>query len=148
LIRSSGSARFLLRDTSLPNPRGSWAGTPVVNGAGQSGQTLAVKGLTASSTQIARSGDWLQLGDGVSTPARLHMVILDANSDGSGDASLRIFPRLRESPADGAAIATVRAKGEFTFPLANDPNYQQNKPEWSVDSAMTYGIEFDAIEAI
>ena len=91
-----------LTDTSRPNPRGSVAGAPVVNGASQTGLTLAVRGFTAHAPLVLRSGDWIQvqaLDGGGNLRTRLYKNLLDVNADESGDATLNIFPRLRESPA-------------------------------------------------
>ena len=38
-------------------PAGSWAGTPVVDGANQVGTTLNIRGLTPSAAGIAKAGD-------------------------------------------------------------------------------------------
>lgn len=115
---------FLLGpDPEFATPRGSAAtvpGTPVVNGADQSGNTLSIAGLPADATGYLLAGDFIQLGSGAST--RLHMMMDDADSNGSGEADLLIWPNLRESPADGAAIVVSNAKGRFrlTTPVTED----------------------------
>jgi hypothetical protein len=70
---------------------------------------------------------------------RLHKLVSDVWSNGSGNATLDIWPRLRESPADFSGVKTSNCQG--TFRLASEP-------EWSVDSAKIYGIGFSAVEAI
>lgn len=72
--------------------------------------------------------------------ARLHKVLNDASSDGSGNVTLDIWPRLREATTDFARIYTVNPVG--TFRLA------QALREWTLDQALTYGIDFQAIEAL
>jgi hypothetical protein len=90
---------FLAGDRTRVNPRGLWGSmSPLVNGAAQSGRTLNVKGLTAGTALVARSGDYLQLGAGATT--RLHEILLDVDSDGSGNATLtsgRRCARLRST---------------------------------------------------
>jgi hypothetical protein len=116
---------LLLGDPKAASPRGAWAGTPLVNGANASGsKTLAVKGLTASTT--IKAGDYLQVGSGAST--RLYMVLTDAAADGSGLATLDIFPRLREALSDGAAITKTNCKGTFRLASNEDAG-------WSSDPA-------------
>jgi hypothetical protein len=130
---------FLIGDRTRVLPRGLWgAMTPLVNGAGQTGRTLNVKGLTASTSLVARSGDYLQLGAGATS--RLHEVLLDANSDASGNATLNIWPALRESPVDSSAIVVSGARGRF--------HLTSNLREISIDEAMQAQIKFSAEEEI
>jgi hypothetical protein len=102
---------FLLGDQRRETPRGVATGTPVVDGAGQTGGTLNTRGWTADVTGILKAGDYIQLGSFAS--ARLYMVLQDADSDGSGDATLTVWPNLRSATTDGAAITTSAAKGVF-----------------------------------
>lgn len=126
---------FLLGDTSMTQPRGAASGTPLVNGASQSGRQLVSDGWLPS-TQVLRSGDWIQIGTGVTQ--RLYMSLLDVTSDSSGNATIQIYPTLRESPADNAAIVTSTPQGVFCL--------ASNQRSYSVDSALKYGISFDAME--
>lgn len=129
---------FLIGNPNAYNPRGSWVGTPVVDGGGQSGDTLNIRGLTPSQTNIARAGDYIQLGTGSNT--RLHQVLNDTNSDGAGKASLLIAPNLRSSPSDGASLITTGARGRFRL--------SDNLQGISIDTESTYQISFRATEAL
>ena len=115
----------LVGDPNAAAPLGAATGTPLVDGASQSGGTLSTKGWSASVTGILKAGDYIQLGSGAAT--RLHQVIEDAMSDSGGLASLTLWPDLRESPADGAAIVTASPKGTFRV-AANDGG-------WTTDEA-------------
>ena len=128
---------FLL---AAPNAtaRGSAGGTPVVDGAGQSGLTLAVRGGPLSTTDWLKAGDWIQLGSGSST--RLHKVLVDADTDGSGETSLEIWPRLRSSPADGATLTVANCKGLFQL--------SSNAIEYEIGAGMVYGYAFAARERL
>lgn len=132
---------FYLGDTAFTAPRGVATGTPVVNGAGQSGYDLATRGWTASTANIMRAGDWLQVGTGIS--ARLYMVMIDAASDASGDATLTLWPKIRQSPsapADGASIVTSSPVGVFRLTAA---------APWQIDNRrLITGLTFSAIEAL
>lgn len=132
------SGTFLLGDPLGKTPRGIATGTPLVNGANQVGKSLTTDGWTASKTGILLAGDYIQLGSGLTQ--RIHKLVKDANSDGTGVAVFDIFPSLRESPADNAVITLASTAGVFRM-TSNDPG-------WTVDLAKTYGIGFTAVEAL
>lgn len=93
---------------ALPNyayrALGSLAGTPLVNGAGQTGGTLATKGWTASAVGVLKTGDMFQITNG--TKHQLVMVTADVNADGLTDASVPITPSLRISPTNSSVLVT------------------------------------------
>lgn len=122
---------FRLGDPSGASPRGTWAGTPLVNGASQTGETLAVDGFSGGAT--VKRGDYFQVGD------RLHKVLADATA-AAGAITLDIWPRLRESPADNAVVTTSNTTGLFRL--------ASNDIEADIDEALVFGIAFGAIEAI
>lgn len=104
---------FLLGDPLRAAPRGSVAGTPIVNGTNAAGsKTLAVKGFTPTQTDVLKAGDTFHVGS--STTQYLYEVVdADIDSDGSGNATVQIWPTLRVALSDGAAITTTNAQGVF-----------------------------------
>lgn len=60
--------------------------------------------------------------------------------DGDGNARIIIWPDLRSSPADNAAVRLENTVGVFR--LAN------NNTAWSINEVCTYGISFSAVEAV
>lgn len=117
------------------SPLGTGNGTPVVDGAGQQGsKTLVTRGWAALE-KVLLAGDYIQLG---STTARLHMVLQDVTADSSGDATIDIWPRVRDVLTDGAAITLNNPRG--TFRLASMPG-------WDLTEAQIYGISYRAMEA-
>lgn len=142
LLRLRGKfGTFLLGDPNADTPRGSAsasAGTPVVNGAGQTGNELAIDGLPASITGYLKAGDYIQLGSGSS--ARLYKVLEDVDSNASGEATLNLWPDLRSSPTDGAAVVVSNAKGVFRL--------NSNEIIWDTNNAGFYSISFSAVEAL
>lgn len=101
------SGRFTLWNMARPTPRGIATGTPVVSGAGQTGNTLTTSGWTPSTAGILRVGDFIGVG------GELKMLVADAASNGSGIATLTFEPPLRNSPANGSAIVTTRPTAIF-----------------------------------
>ena len=87
---------------------------PRVKGASQSGDELIIDGLSNSITNAFLAGDWIQLGSGATS--RLHMVVANASTNGSGETTLTIVPDLRESPADNAVVTYENCKGVFRSP--------------------------------
>lgn len=81
-------------------PQGS-PGAPVVDGAGQTGTALNVRGLNPG--YAVKEGFWLSIED-ASGQHYLHNVAAPVRADGSGDAALTITPELRTPFADGATI--------------------------------------------
>lgn len=130
-----GTFLYPLQDGA--EPLGTWdtVGGVLVDGAGQTGHTLNVKGLTPSQIGACRAADYINLGTGAGT--RLHMLVEDADSDGAGKATLSIWPAHRSSPAADAAVITQNCKGHFRLPK----NYG-----WDIDVNRHYLMEFGAME--
>lgn len=142
LLRLRGQyGTFLLGDPNGATPRGSAAttpGTPVVNGASQTGDELNIDGLPASVSGYLLAGDYIQLGTG--STATLHKVLEDVDSNASGEATLNLFPAVRTAPADNATVTVANAKGNFRL--------NANETAWDIDTATIYGVTFGAVEAI
>lgn len=132
---------FLMGDPIGATPRGSASstpGTPLVNGASQTGNILAIDGCPTSTVNYLRAGDYIQIGSASST--RLYKVLADVDTNSSGEASIDIWPSLRESPADNAAVTVSSCKGLFRL--------ASSETSWDIGAASFYGITFGAVEAI
>ncbi len=130
---------FLLGDPHGTTPRGSAAtapGTPLVDGASQTGDQLAIKGAPNGAVNYLKRGDWIQLGSASS--ARLYRVTQDATADGGGDATLEIWPDLRSAPGDGDSVTVSSTVGVFR--LTQGFTYR-------IDREHLYAQGFSAIEA-
>lgn len=119
---------------------GAQGGTPLVNGAGQTGSTLVTDGWS-NSTKVLNKGDIIYLGSLASGTAvqqvnpqnrqptgqyRYFVVTADVTSDGSGNASIPIYPAIvppvggvpqqfqtvNASPANNLAITVFGAAGK------------------------------------
>lgn len=137
-----GSYRsFLMEDPVANVAQGSASvtpGTPVVHGALQTGSTLTIRGGPASATNYLKAGDLIQLGSGATT--RMHKILQDASTDGSGNVTLEIWPSLRESPSDGATVVVDGAKCLMRM--------GSSELEWGVGLAQVYRIDFEAMEVL
>lgn len=131
---------FNMGDPARAVARGTARGTDTVtvNGAGQTGQDLNITSDQLSETGYLLAGDYIQIGSG--STATLHKVLVDADTDASGDATLTLWPSVRTAPTDGAAVVVQSAVGRWR--LAG------NETEWSVNEAMIYGLSFSAMEAV
>lgn len=110
---------FTMAIPGSETPRGVATGTPLVKGAGQTGRSLIVDGFTPGVTGILKAGDWVQLGSGSTT--RLYKVLSDVNSNGSGEVTLDLAPKIITAPADNATLVVTSAKGLFRLKSNSNP---------------------------
>jgi hypothetical protein len=129
---------FLIGDPKAAKPKGIAnvrPGTPVVNGANQTGYSLVTDGWPASVKGILQPGDCIQIG------YRMYKVNDMVSTDTGGNATLPIWPPVRDLPADGTAIITHNCKGLFRLAKSSG-----NKDSVNVGS---YGLSgFGIREAI
>ncbi len=138
-VRLRGQAgRFYGYDPDSRAPRGVATGTPLVNGGGQTGASLVTDGWTASVTGILKAGDYIAFDAG--TGRELHMVVADASSNESGQATLTLEPPIRVSPLDNAAL--ILSSASCVMMLAT-PDIA-----WDASETSVYGLAFEAVEAI
>mgnify|MGYP000901027402 CR=1 FL=1 len=117
---------FLLGDPDYATPQGTVSACTLSGTAGDETATVVMTGSLLA-------GDYIQLGNG--SAARLHQVLQDL----TGSGSLEIWPALR---GDYTAATVVYSAAKGVFRLSG------NTSQWSIDNASTYGISFDAVEAI
>lgn len=126
---------FYLGDPMGRLPQGVATGTPLVDGSGQTGTSLNTKGWTPSTAGILKAGDYVQIN------TSLYKVLIDAESDASGNATLELFPTLREAYSNNTALQTINAKGLFRLADSSFSAINVNK-------FGHYSQSFKAIEAI
>ena len=126
---------FWLYDTSRPEPMGVLGGSPVIDGDDQTGQSINTRGWSVSTQGVLKMGDPIQIGN------FYHKVLTDVDSDASGNATIDIFPKLRQVSEDDQPIITSTPKGLFTLNensvIIHDSRADRNKT-----------ISFSAVEAI
>lgn len=134
LVRLRGLAgRFTLHNFARPSPRGVATGTPLVKGAGQVGGQLITDGWTPNVAGILKAGDFIGVN------GELKMVVVDANSNGSGTATLLVEPPLRSSPSDNAVVTTRKPTTVFRL--------TENVMAWSTAAPVFTDVSF-AIEEV
>lgn len=119
---------FYLWNHARENPRGVATGTPLVDGASQTGKTLSTKGWTPGVTGILKAGDMIAVN------GELKQVKTDTNSDGSGLADITISPALRASPLDNAPITVTKALGTFRLASNEAPEVVYSGPNATIGS--------------
>ena len=122
---------FLLGDPDYATPQGTVSGSPTLTGnAGDETVSVVMTGTL-------KAGDYIQLGSG--SAAKLHQVLLDQD----GDGTIEIWPALRDTySAVKGNDAVIYNAPQGVFRLAN------NVTSWSINNASTYGISFEAVEAV
>jgi hypothetical protein len=109
-------------------------GTPLVNGAGQTGTTINVDGLPLSATNYLVEGDFIEFN------GEFKMVVAPVNTNGSGQAAIQFRPAIRNAPADNAPVIVQSAACAM---MLSEP-----KIEWNSDKIKVHTISLSAIEAI
>jgi len=96
------SGRIQLWDHAFASPRGNAGGNPVIDGAGQVGGQIAIRGCTPSSLFL-KTGDYCQMG------LQRVIVTADAIANATGRCTLQVEAPIRYAPANGSAIIVNKA---------------------------------------
>jgi hypothetical protein len=165
--------RFKISQNLPTHTVGAHGGTPLSNGATQSGASIITDGWTASVTGLLKEGDVItfagvydvnfenkkQLG----TTLKQFVVTADVNSDGSGNATIAISPSIVATGATQNVSNTIADNSAIVVMGTASTAYPQNlcfhknaiafstgpqeKPENKVVSSMTMdGISFRIIK--
>jgi hypothetical protein len=101
---------FRLADPYRSLPLGSNLGTPLVRVATVAGdEAVLTKGWTINQVDALKAGDFIEIG------TRLHMVLQDADADASGNATVNVWPPIRQVHAVNAPLITRNARGVFAL---------------------------------
>lgn len=126
---------FTFGDEHFKAPRGTGAGTPLVKGAGQVGFTLLTDGWANGQT-VLKAGDFLQIG------TALYRALQDVTSDGSGNATIEVFPRLK-AHADNSPLVLSSPVGLFRLSTISTVTQRGLR-----SGAALFPIQFDAVEVV
>ena len=114
---------------------GSPAGTPLVNGADQTGRSVVTDGWN-NAIVIFKAGDYLKFAN----HDKVYTVTADVTSSGAGAATIAIEPALITSPADDSAITYTSVP--FTVALTT------RVQEFSTGTTGLFEFEIDLEEVI
>lgn len=129
---------FTMGDPLGATAAGEAGGTPLVAGASQTGATLNVDGCTVSQTDWLKAGDYIQLGTGAD--ARLHMVTADVDTDGTGAATLTLWPDITTAPSDNDSVIVSDTVGAWRL--------ASSTIGWDANEASVYGLTFSAVSVV
>lgn len=119
--------------------RGAFGGSPVVDGAGQTGSSINLTGAFTGITDWIKAGDFLQIGN------NLYQATADADSDGSGDVTVNIQPQLRSSPSNGASVTVESPYGQFILISPVDPSNVPGSSENPIISTLQLSFVEDVL---
>lgn len=122
---------------TISTTRGSSGETPVIDGTVSVGSTSAsVDGLTASTSNILRSGDFIKFSD----HDKVYMVTADMSSDESGDATLEFHPSAVQAINDDATVSVASVPFKVSF--------QDDVREFGTNYTNLYSYEIALIEVV
>jgi hypothetical protein len=136
LLETGGS--LLLEDGNVLLSERESVQNLIVDGAGQTGQSINLRGAPSSVTDYLLAGDYVQFGAGAT--ATLHKVLLNASTDSDGKITVVLWPSPRSAPIDGALVPLFNTRGRFR--LAG------NQQSWTIANNLRYGVSFEAVEAV
>ena len=121
--------------TTIGTTRGETGESPVVDGAASVGaSSCSVDGLTVSTSNILRSGDFFKF----SGQNKIYMCTADLTSDGSGDATLSFAPKLATAVANNETI-TINSV-PFNVSFSSDIR------SYSTNATSYYSYEVELVE--
>lgn len=128
---------FQLSDASAWPVSDPMLGTPVVATSGLANlpmtTSLVTRGWTANKPHALKAGQQFQVG------YRLYMACEDVPTDSSGNATIPVWPSIRETPADGTGITLVKPTGLFRLSM------NRRGIQWSPRQLV--GLSFKCVEA-
>jgi len=130
---------FLMGDPDASSVRGTISNTIAVNGAHSVGAyDITIDGADTSESQLFKKGDYVQFNSGATS--KLHMIIADVASDGSGNATLTIEPPLSAALDNNATITYSSPKAVMRM--------TDNELTWSANHISLYGVSFSCEEVL
>lgn len=114
-----------------PTAQSSLTNTVLVNGAGQTGRSIATDGWP-NSTTVLYGGQYVTIAN------QLLQLTQNVTSNGSGQATLTFAQNVRAAPADNAPV-------EYKNPYAL--MYLVDDAQWSVEAGYVYNLSLNLRES-
>ena len=130
---------FTMGDPDAKAVQGTISNTVAVNAEfGVGAYDVTIDGADASESQLFKKGDYVQFNSGATS--KLHMIIADVASNGSGIATLTIEPSLSAALANNATVTYASPK--CVMRMTN------NELTWSANHISLYGVSFTCEEVL
>ena len=132
-----GFDTFTVTPPVVGTGQGPGGGTPLVNGASQTGRTVVTDGWpTGATLTVLKAGDFVKFAN----HTKVYMLTADLVCDTNGDATMAIEPALITSPATDSAITY----SSVPFTCYVD---QGNTIEYNTDATGFFQYEVEFCEA-
>lgn len=130
---------FLMGDPDAKSVRGTISNTVAVSADHAVGAyDVTIDGADTSESQLFKKGDYVQFNSGATS--KLHMIIADVASDGSGNATLTIEPPLSSALANNATVTYASPKAVMRM--------SNNELTWSANHISLFGVSFSCEEVL
>tara|TARA_R110002124_G_scaffold2441_3_gene15559 strand:+ start:1956 stop:2582 length:627 start_codon:yes stop_codon:yes gene_type:complete len=130
---------FTMGDPDAKAVQGTISNTVAVNADFAVGAyDVTIDGADASESQLFKKGDYVQFNSGATS--KLHMIIADVASNGSGVATLTIEPSLSAALSNNATVTYASPK--CVMRMTN------NELTWSANHISLYGVSFSCEEVL
>ena len=126
--------RFYMVPPDL-NQVGTATNAGTVNGAGQSGISLATTGWAVNQPLLLAAGDYIEVG------GELKIVTQDVSSSGSGNATINFAPALRNTPANAQPIEVLAPRALMMLDNNRDAS-------WQVSAPVIYSMSISCVEDV
>jgi len=130
---------FLLGDPDCKTAQGNITGNVTLGadiGVGDYDISLATSANNI--TDAFKAGDYIQIDTGGS--AKLHMIVEDADTNGTGEATVTVEPPIKVARNLGTTVTYAGAQGLFRMDVS--------ELGWDADFMSRFGITFSCTEAI
>lgn len=130
---------FLLGDADCKTAQGAITGSVTLNADIAIGD-YDIELLTSlnSTSNVFKAGDYIQINTGGS--AKLHMIVEDASTNGSGVATVTVEPSIKTAALATTDVIYSDAKGVFRM--------DANELGWDADYLSRFGVTFSCTEAL
>lgn len=123
---------FYLSDSAVAAADDKAKGSPLINGASQTGTQIITDGWLPARAGILKAADWISIAD------QLYQLTDDVDTDAAGGATINIEPGIPAAYADDTALEIYAPRGVFRL--------AQSVPlKWGIDR-LSDEIVFNAIE--